>query len=292
MKSSYALRFLFSGIMLLMSATLSAQTIPNAGFENWTSGNPDNWFTYNVPQLSLVTITQSADVRSGSSAVRGDVIVYGTEQDTVPPILILGSTTAGAPISVRPSTLRGWYKFKNGGGDDLSIVWFVQKESIPIGSGELTITQDAAAYTQFEIPIEYFGEGTPDVVNIMVLIDSGEKDNAHPDSWFLLDDLSLTTGPTSIAEDEALPSHPWLGQNYPNPFNPGTTIGFGVPVESFVRIVIYDMLGRQLVTLAEGVFAPGSHQKYWNASGLPSGVYMYRMEAGAFRESRKVFLLK
>ncbi|MEX1274753.1 MAG: T9SS type A sorting domain-containing protein [Bacteroidota bacterium] len=292
MKSKYAWRLLLPAILLLMSATLSAQTIPNAGFESWTNGNPDNWFTYNIPQLSLVVITQSSDARSGSSAVRGDVIVYGTEQDTVPPILILGSTTAGAPISVRPSTLKGWYKFKNGGGDELAIFCFVQKDSMPIGSGELTITQDAAAYTQFEVPIEYFGEGTPDVVNILVVIDSGEKDNAHPDSWFLLDDLSMTTGPTSIAGNEEVPSHPWLGQNYPNPFNPGTTIGFGVPVESFVRIMIYDILGRHLVTLVEGEFAPGSYRKYWNASGLPSGVYVYRMEAGSFRESRKVFLLK
>lgn len=272
--------------------TLYAQSIPNAGFESWTAGNPDHWFTYNIPQLSLVVITQSSDARSGSSAVRGDVIVYGTQQDTVPPILILGSTTAGAPIAIRPSALRGWYKFKNGGGDELSIFWFVSKDSIPIGSGEMQITADAPVYTPFEVPIEYFGDGIPDNVNIMFLIDSGEKDQAHPDSWFLLDDLSLTTDPTDIPADEVLPSRPWLAQNYPNPFNPGTTISFGVPVESFVTLRIYDILGRHRVTLAEGSFAAGSYRKYWDASGLPSGIYVVRMEAGSFRESKKLFLLK
>lgn len=100
---------------------------------------------------------------------------------------------------------------------------------------------------------------------------------------------SLVSVEEAIAE---VPSTFRLDQNYPNPFNPGTTIGFGVPEPSFVRIVIYDVLGRQLATLVEGEFAPGSYRKYWNASGLPSGVYLYRMEAGAFRESRKVFLLK
>src|SRR3972149_1817235 len=96
---------------------------------------------------------------------------------------------------------------------------------------------------------------------------------------------------TSVDEAETcntIPQHFKLEQNYPNPFNPGTTIGFGVPVKSFVRLTIYDVLGRHLATLVEGELAAGPYQKYWNASGLPSGVYIYRMEAGAFTESKKL----
>ncbi|MEX1274752.1 MAG: zinc-dependent metalloprotease family protein [Bacteroidota bacterium] len=105
---------------------------------------------------------------------------------------------------------------------------------------------------------------------------------------------TFSMSPLVSVEDvvAAVPATFRLEQNYPNPFNPGTTIGFAVPVEAFVRIMIYDILGRHLVTLVEGEFAPGSYRKYWNAQGLPSGVYVYLMEAGAFRESRKLFLLK
>ncbi len=83
-----------------------------------------------------------------------------------------------------------------------------------------------------------------------------------------------------------------LSQNYPNPFNPTTTISFALPEKSFVSIKIFDVLGKEVKNLVEGEFQAGSYQKEWTALGYSSGVYLYRMKAGQFCETRKLLLLK
>ncbi|WP_456430217.1 M12 family metallo-peptidase [Rhodocaloribacter sp.] len=83
-----------------------------------------------------------------------------------------------------------------------------------------------------------------------------------------------------------------LSQNYPNPFNPATRIDFSIPETMPVRLVVYDMLGREVARLVDAVLAPGVHQVNWESGGLPSGLYLYQMQAGAFREIRHMLLLK
>ncbi len=83
-----------------------------------------------------------------------------------------------------------------------------------------------------------------------------------------------------------------LHQNFPNPFNPSTTIDFDVPVVSNVSLRIFDLLGRQVAVVADGMYQPGRHEIVWNAEGLSSGVYIYRMQAAGFVQNRKLILLK
>jgi hypothetical protein len=83
-----------------------------------------------------------------------------------------------------------------------------------------------------------------------------------------------------------------LGAAVPNPFNPVTRISFSLPEERFVRLVVYDVSGRQVVRLVDGVRSAGHHMVEWNAAGMPSGVYYCRMEAGDFTATRRVILLK
>lgn len=83
-----------------------------------------------------------------------------------------------------------------------------------------------------------------------------------------------------------------LEQNYPNPFNPVTNINFSIPKAGFTSIRIYDITGRLVQTLFETQLAPGSYKADWNASQMPSGIYMYRIESGSFTESRKMILIK
>ncbi len=89
-----------------------------------------------------------------------------------------------------------------------------------------------------------------------------------------------------------LPTAFSLAQNYPNPFNPRTIIRFGLPAGGFVSLKLYDVLGREVRTLAEGAREPGSHTIEVNASDLPSGVYVYRLRAGDYSAARKLMLLK
>jgi hypothetical protein len=88
------------------------------------------------------------------------------------------------------------------------------------------------------------------------------------------------------------PSKPNLSQNYPNPFNPSTNIKFQIPKEDFVKLVIFDIAGRELQTLVNGKLNAGTHSASWNASAFPSGVYFYNLQAGGFSETKKMTLVK
>lgn len=83
-----------------------------------------------------------------------------------------------------------------------------------------------------------------------------------------------------------------LHQNFPNPFNPTTVIRFQLPKEQQVTIRVYDILGREVRTLFNGIQRGGEHQVFFDASGLPTGVYIYRLVAGDYVESRKMQLVR
>ena len=89
-----------------------------------------------------------------------------------------------------------------------------------------------------------------------------------------------------------IPSDYSLSQNYPNPFNPSTKISFSLPQANNVKLVVYDLLGREVATLVNDYMNAGNHTVDFNASTLASGVYMYRIEAGSFTAAKKMMLLK
>lgn len=83
-----------------------------------------------------------------------------------------------------------------------------------------------------------------------------------------------------------------LEQNYPNPFNPSTKIKFAVPVSSFVRLKVYDVLGKEIAELVNNELKSGTYEYNWNAALYPSGVYFYRLETESFSEVKKMLLVK
>lgn len=83
-----------------------------------------------------------------------------------------------------------------------------------------------------------------------------------------------------------------LAQNYPNPFNPSTTFAFDVPSTSFVSLKVYDILGREVATVVNEEKKPGRYEVTWDANGIASGLYFYRMQAGTFDRVRKLVLMK
>jgi predicted outer membrane repeat protein len=90
----------------------------------------------------------------------------------------------------------------------------------------------------------------------------------------------------------SLPLEFALGQNYPNPFNPTTAISYQLSANGHVSLRIYDTAGRLVTTLVSGWREAGSHQVTWDASGLPSGLYFCRVQAGDFSAVQKLILLK
>jgi hypothetical protein len=83
-----------------------------------------------------------------------------------------------------------------------------------------------------------------------------------------------------------------LVQNYPNPFNLSTIFSFNLPSNSFVSLKIFDLLGREVATIISEEMLAGSYSKQWNAKGISSGVYFYRLQEGSFIEIKKLVLLK
>ncbi|MCH7974393.1 MAG: T9SS type A sorting domain-containing protein, partial [Bacteroidetes bacterium] len=83
-----------------------------------------------------------------------------------------------------------------------------------------------------------------------------------------------------------------LIQNFPNPFNPSTTIYYGLPEESSVKITIYDVLGNEVMVYSEDNQEAGYHSVEFDATVLPSGIYFYQLQAGSFVEIKKMVLLR
>jgi hypothetical protein len=110
---------------------------------------------------------------------------------------------------------------------------------------------------------------------------------------FIIDGITgqiVPIGITNISTE--VPDDYCLYQNYPNPFNPSTKIKFDVPKSSFVKLTVFDMLGREVEVLVNEKIQPGSYEYYWNASKYTSGVYFYRLQTDDFVQVRKMLLIK
>lgn len=118
------------------------------------------------------------------------------------------------------------------------------------------------------------------------------------DGWYL-DDIGIFiySIPTDISNDETIVYHFDLKQNYPNPFNPTTKIKYTIPSNvkreiSNVILKIYDVLGNEVATLVNEEKPAGIYEVDFDASGLSSGIYFYKLQAGSFVETKKMMLLK
>ena len=85
-----------------------------------------------------------------------------------------------------------------------------------------------------------------------------------------------------------------LNQNFPNPFNPTTKIKYTIPLGTHGRasLLVYDLLGRQVATLVNVAQAPGLYEVTWDATGVGSGVYFYKLEVSGFSTTKKLLLLR
>jgi hypothetical protein len=103
-----------------------------------------------------------------------------------------------------------------------------------------------------------------------------------------------STGPVPTGVGDTSPRSPSyaLDQNYPNPFNPRTTIAFVLPRDTHVRLRIFDAAGAEVARLIDASMQAGAHRVEFDAAGLASGVYFYRLEVAGFRQARKLVLLK
>jgi len=111
-------------------------------------------------------------------------------------------------------------------------------------------------------------------------------------------DVHFKNGNIVKIEEEAKTYSFSLGQNYPNPFNPKTVIHYKIPLlggderGGLITLKVYDILGNEITTLVNDKIAPGEYKIEFDASHLSSGIYLYRLTAGSFSQTRKMILLK
>ena len=285
----------------LAALSVSAAQIPNAGFESWTSGSPDNWdavSNFNIPGILVtINITQVTDAHSGNYALRGDVI---NSSGAYAPVLWAGQTQTGngVPYSGQ-AALNGYYKFVPAAlGDKFEISVITFKNAWlggGIGYGSIDITAGATAYTKFSVPITNVFAGTPDSCFISFTIGSSSK--LAVGSYFIIDDLSFgaATGVNELSSTN--PAMFALSQNYPNPFNPSTKISYQLPTEGLVRLEVYDIMGRTLSLLVNEEKPAGQFTATFDGSKFTSGIYFYRLnviarDGKSFSQTNKMILVK
>lgn len=116
-------------------------------------------------------------------------------------------------------------------------------------------------------------------------------------AWWLFCRIAGWDGSSDVSENTNIPSEFRLEQNYPNPFNPTTKIRYSIPSEvkgqrSNIILKVYDMLGQEIQTLVNKEQSPGEYEVEFNADGLPSGIYFYKLTTANFSETKKMILLK
>lgn len=280
---------LFAAILLFASQAGAQNFLSNAGFETWESNLPVSWDTDTIAaQLSSVAYAGSSAMRLTHSSIFGMPFMGTLSQDT---ILVSGSSF----------TLKGWYQFHPDGGDRVMIAIFVDGHPAGgalgnlVGAGSTEFTEEKAVYTAFAVGVTMLPntEGDTASIDFYTLPDT-TSDTYHPGTYILLDELVLDNTLTDVKRsgEFSMPSAFSLSQNYPNPFNPTTLIEFAVPKKSQVSLRVYNLLGQEVKTLVDQEFQPGRYRATFDGSGLASGMYLYRIQAGSFSQTQKMLLVK
>ena len=175
---------------------------------------------------------------------------------------------------------------------------------LQVPAGDYTIDITAHGSTEsvaaFSAPLSGFGGGTG------LVYASGFLGSTSSDSVFTLVlatpsgysvELPSAESDLSIENISLNPKTFYVGQNFPNPFNPETTISYNISEQSSVSIIVYDLIGNKIAELFKGKRNAGTHYVKWNAKNLagenvPGGMYLLKVEAGKFFETRKMILLK
>ncbi len=121
-----------------------------------------------------------------------------------------------------------------------------------------------------------------------MIIFGGIGDSGYTDTWQYQNVSAI--GIQQVSQN--IPKSFSLEQNYPNPFNPMTNVKFQMPNSGFVKLTVFDVLGREVSTLVNEQLQAGVYEVNWDAGNHPSGVYFYRMETSAYTETKKMLMVK
>lgn len=161
---------------------------------------------------------------------------------------------------------------------------------------DLTLSDGTTLVQSYVADLRTLGGGSAVVFASGFLNPSANQNGSAFGIFFALADGTVGQFPEGVASVENIsgitPSNYSLAQNFPNPFNPSTTISFTIPNSEFVTLKVFNILGSEVATLVNENLSAGAYKYSFDAANLASGVYLYELKAGKFREIRKMNLLK
>lgn len=268
---------ILSGLIINFSA--NAQSLPNAGFENWTAGsgydNPNNWSTLNSSTsfLGIVTVSKSTDAHSGTYSLRGETKFIGAPFNQPAPALVttgtINTTTqaieGGIATSERPDSITGWMKYAPVNGDTgyIELILFANNYQDTIGRAKFYTTANLTEWTYFSKEVEYESSAAVEASRVILLPSSGYQPVVG--SVVQFDDIAFVTN-TGINENNTK----YVFSVYPNPATDELFIKN--PLAQTATMQVYDVTGKKVTQLNIGLNTTRT-----NISTYSPGVYLYTL---------------
>jgi len=230
---------------------------------------------------SVIRVTDA-----GAENSHSDGVPDGRLKLPAPPINSFASISSDHNDLYTPNTYLGWY---NG-----ILVNTLEDWRTLTGTEQSSVSKPVSFAEPDSGDLHLAGESMadPDLHGIPIAgVDTDiDGELRSPTEPFMGADEPVITAVTPFGP--AVPRSFNIEQNYPNPFNPTTTIRYSLAEAAFVTLEVYNILGERVVVLAQGPREAGDHQVRFDAAEIPSGIYVYRLQAGAFVQTRKLIVLK
>ena len=213
-----------------------------------------------------VTVAANADTLKKGDTLAYDISIYNNGPDSATQVIVIDSLSKHLTF-IADSVSKGDALFANG-------ILTVTVDVLAPGE-KVRIVMIATVDSTGSIVNKAYASGVQFDYNL------SNNNGSH---------TAAVTAVLAVRSDDGLvPQSYQLLQNYPNPFNPSTTIRFGVPVTSVVKLSVYDVLGREIARLADGIYEPGFVNLIWTAH-VASGVYYYRTEMNSLNDPSQRFV--
>lgn len=205
-----------------------------------------------------------------------------------------GAQTATVTIS-GPSSLNagqtGTYTVTLSGSTKTGVNIAASDGTLGVGTAQLALSGGELTFTAARNSSTWTFTYTPQDAGAKKLYAAGVV-NGHPGTWNLAADYAVTAASSTTGVDHEKPVVFQLNQNYPNPFNPSTIISYSIPHHNRVTLEVFTLDGSKVATLVDQEQDAGMHQATFKATGLASGIYLYRMVSGTNIATRKLMLIR
>lgn len=277
-------------ISLLISSLSANSQIPNAGFETWKSQSlglfsyqyASGWENNNIyfqMRKKQAPVTKTMDSHSGQYAISlknvpdtGDFRMGGSINAIVGEPLD-DNVSYKFPISSKPLSLLGFYKYGSALTDTFTIYVSLYKDGDYIGGGDRVFTTNVTTWSPFKVEIEYNQDETPDSASISMTL--GGYSSVVEGTEFILDDLSFDTDITGVAEQQLAKMNVSVN---PNPFTDFTQIQFEQLAQGKTTIEVFDIIGNRIALVTKDeLFTKGMQSINWNPQYNKPGVYFIKI---------------